>query len=152
MGSAALSVGKKYKQACCEAEESERYYQGLCENLKSTVRTQWEAEMANAQERRMSDIAAMDIFNPAMETGGFFQQAGIQITTYCGTVAAPSCTEKQLELIQEESTSHQLRGSMAWIVEGLAIQESQYAHQYNTERLIEGVNNPDCSLRRRLID
>jgi hypothetical protein len=71
MGHAAISIGKKYQHAVREAEESERYYQGLCENLDPGVRTQWEAEIANAQERRMSDIKAMDIFNPALETGGF---------------------------------------------------------------------------------
>jgi len=75
--SRALLVGKKYKQALHEVEESEQYYQGLCENLDSTVQTQWEAEMANAQEQRTSDITAMDIFNPAVETGGFFKQAEI---------------------------------------------------------------------------
>jgi hypothetical protein len=45
-----------------------------------------------------------------------------------GTIAAPLCAEKQLTLIQEESTLHQLRGSMVWIAERLAIQKSQYVH------------------------
>lgn len=67
----ATTLVQKYKTAIHESQESERYYQGLCENLDSSVQKQWEDEMANAQAKRTSDISAMDIFNPALENGTF---------------------------------------------------------------------------------
>jgi hypothetical protein len=66
---------------------------------------------------------------------GFCDELGRN--AHLGTFVAPSCAEKQLALIQEESTSHLLRGSTAWIAEGLAIQESQYVHQYHVKTPIE---------------
>ena len=69
----AISVVQKCQTAIPETEESEHYYQELCENLDSMVQKQWEDEMANAQAQRTSDISAIDIFNPAMENGIFDQ-------------------------------------------------------------------------------
>jgi hypothetical protein len=65
----ATAVGRKYQKAIQESAESERYYQGLCENLDSEVQNQWEEEMAKAQALRTSNISAMDIFNPALVNG-----------------------------------------------------------------------------------
>jgi hypothetical protein len=45
---------------------------------------------------------------------------------------APSCAEKQLELMKSELESRHLVGSTAWLAEGLAIQESQYVLQNPT--------------------
>jgi len=69
----ATSVVQKYQTAIPETEESEHYYQGLCENLDSRVQKQWEDKMANAQAQHTSDISAMDIFNLAMENSIFGQ-------------------------------------------------------------------------------
>jgi len=69
----ATSVVQKYQTAIPETEESEYYYQRLCENLDSRVQKQWEDEMANAQVQHTSDISAMDIFNLAMENSIFGQ-------------------------------------------------------------------------------
>jgi hypothetical protein len=121
----AASIVKKYQNAVQEAKESETYYQSLCETLDPTVQQQWEEEMANAQANRTTDIKGMDIFNPTMETHrcGPYIQGSMLI---CDSSTAPSCAEKQLEMIQLEFESHQLQGSTAWLAEGLAIQESQY--------------------------
>jgi len=69
----ATSVVQKYQTVIPETEESECYYQRLCENLNSRVQKQWKDEMANAQAQCTSNISAMDIFNPAMENGIFGQ-------------------------------------------------------------------------------
>jgi len=122
----AASIASKYQNAIKEAEESERYYQGLCENLDPGLQNQWEAEMAKAQAERTVDIKAMDIFNPALENRKFCCVPNVCPHQLLST--APSCAEKQLELMQQESETYLLQGSTGWLVEGLAIQEAQYVN------------------------
>jgi hypothetical protein len=74
----ATSVVQKYQTAIRESEESEKYYQGLCENLDSNVQKQWEEEIANAQGMHTANVSAMDIFNPALDNG-----------TFCGIILIP---------------------------------------------------------------
>jgi len=65
-------VIKKYQTAIQESEESEQYYQDLCENLNSSVQKQWEDKMANAQAMYTLNISAMDIFNLVLENGMYY--------------------------------------------------------------------------------
>ncbi|KDQ56920.1 hypothetical protein JAAARDRAFT_194867 [Jaapia argillacea MUCL 33604] len=116
------SICRKLKAACEGVGSSTEAFEDLDARIGDEIRKEWLEQEQDTYRRRLDDPSVMDIFDVSSAKGEVIHPPDSPVTN---PIISCGKKEVQLELMTAEQPMGLVCGTIAWLIEGFKLQESQ---------------------------